>query len=171
VTVAPEDHSLAVPAETVREGTADDLDALVAMATAAVDEQRDGRGGALWSRREARRHPVTTLSAAMGDPDQLVLVGCLDSVPAGYGVVRRDTLDDGASLAVVDDIYVDPAARGVGLGEALMNAMVDWARQRGCVGIDALALPGNRATKNFFETFGLTARAIVVHRDLGNDGP
>ena len=32
--------------------------------------------------------------------------------------------------------------------------------------IDALALPGNRAAKNFFERFGLTARAIVVHRSL-----
>jgi hypothetical protein len=29
-----------------------------------------------------------------------------------------------------------------------------------------MALPGNRATKNFFETFGRTARAIVVHRTL-----
>ena len=27
-----------------------------------------------------------------------------------------------------------------------------WARAQGCVGVDALALPGNRETKNFFET-------------------
>jgi hypothetical protein len=39
-------------------------------------------------------------------------------------------------------------------------------RGGGCVGIDALALPGNRQTKNFFESFGFTARAIVVHRRL-----
>jgi len=139
------------------------------MATAAVDEQRQGRGGPMWSRREARRDPAQTLAAALRDPDQLVLVGCLDSVPAGYGVVRRETLDDGGSLAVVDDLYVDPDARGIGLGEALMDAMVEWARQHNCVGIDALALPGNRATKNFFETFGLTARAIVVHRNLSDE--
>lgn len=166
MSVSPADQPVAVPAETARVATVDDLGALVSMATAAVDEQRDGRGGPLWARREARRDPAATLAAALDDPDQLVLVGCLDAVPAGYGVVRRETLDDGAGLAVVDDVYVDPAARGVGLGEALMDAMVDWARQHGCVGIDALALPGNRATKNFFETFGLTARAIVVHRDL-----
>ena len=51
-----------------------------------------------------------------------------------------------------------------------MDAMVVWCRERGCIGIDGLALPGNRETKNFFETFGLVARAIVVHRPLDGDG-
>ena len=47
-----------------------------------------------------------------------------------------------------------------------MDLLLEWCRSRGCVGIDAVALPGDRHTKNFFETFGLTARAIVVHRNL-----
>jgi hypothetical protein len=47
-----------------------------------------------------------------------------------------------------------------------MEAVLAWAGERGCVGVDALALPGSRETKNFFESFGLVARAIVVHRDL-----
>jgi hypothetical protein len=34
------------------------------------------------------------------------------------------------------------------------------------VGIDAVALPGMRETKNFFEAAGLVARAIVVHKAL-----
>ena len=51
-----------------------------------------------------------------------------------------------------------------------MDAVLAWAGEQGCVGVDALALPGDRATKNFFETFGLVARAIVVHRDLHAGG-
>ncbi len=47
-----------------------------------------------------------------------------------------------------------------------MNAVVDEARTRNCFGIDALALPGDRETKNFFESFGLKARQLVVHRSL-----
>jgi hypothetical protein len=43
---------------------------------------------------------------------------------------------------------------------------VAWCREQACVGIDALALPGNRATKNFFEMLGFTARALVVHKVL-----
>ena len=41
-----------------------------------------------------------------------------------------------------------------------------WAKRWGCIGVDSLALPGDRDTKNFFETHGLVARAITVHRTL-----
>ena len=73
---------------------------------------------------------------------------------------------DGGVLGVLDDIYVEPEAREVGVGEALMDAVEAWCRGRGCIGIDSLALPGNRETKNFFETLRSVARAIVVHRSL-----
>jgi hypothetical protein len=48
----------------------------------------------------------------------------------------------------------------------MLDAVIAWCTERGCTGIDAHALPGNRDTKNFFETFGFTARLLVVHRSL-----
>jgi GNAT superfamily N-acetyltransferase len=75
-------------------------------------------------------------------------------------------LADGGRLGVVDEVYVDPGARALGVGEVLMADLVAWCRDQGCFGVDSLALPGDRATKNFFESFGLVARAIVVHRPL-----
>ena len=79
-------------------------------------------------------------------------------------MARWERLTDGGLLGVVDDIYVDPGARSVGVGEALMDHVLAWCRDQGCFGVDSLALPGDRATKNFFESFGLVARAIVVHK-------
>ena len=38
------------------------------------------------------------------------------------------------------------------------------------MGIDATALPGNRATKNFFEAHGFTARLLVMHHALAQEG-
>ena len=67
---------------------------------------------------------------------------------------------------MIDGLYVEPGARGVGVGEAVMDAVVTWSESKGCRGIDGFALPGDRETKNFFERFGLTARAILVHRSL-----
>jgi GNAT superfamily N-acetyltransferase len=67
---------------------------------------------------------------------------------------------------VVDDLYTEPGCRELGLGELTMEALVDWCRGQGCFGVDSLALPGDRHTKNFFESFGLVARAIIVHRSL-----
>lgn len=154
------------PREGVRPATVDDLGRLVQLATDAVDEQRHARGGEVWSRREARRQPAESLAADLGDPRRRVIAGMLDDVVVGYGVMCFERLDDGGVLAVVEDLYVEPEARGVGVGEALMEDLVRRADEEGCIGIDALALPGNRATKNFFEAHGLTARAIVVHRSL-----
>jgi GNAT superfamily N-acetyltransferase len=98
-----------------------------------------------------------------------VLAATLDDVVMGYAAARRESLRDGAVMAVISDIYVEEGCRGIGLGEALMDEIVAWARREGCIGIDSIALPGNRETKNFFETFGLVARAIIVHRPLHGD--
>ena len=157
--------------EAARPAVDADLETIVALARAAIDELRPTRGGQLWARREARQEPLgESLGSALVDPHATVVVGTIDEVVVGYGIVRREGLPEGGALGVVDDLYVEPAARGVGVGEAMMDELISWCREHGCEGIDAVALPGNRATKNFFERFGLVARAIVVHRDLDPTG-
>jgi GNAT superfamily N-acetyltransferase len=153
--------------EDCRPATIDDVPRLVELAEQAIAELSALRGGALWSRTAARRPPLgegfaTDLEAA----SHHVVVGTYAEVPLGYGVARVDVLDDGSRLGVVSDLYVEPAAREVGIGEALMRSMVEWCAAQGCTGVDSLALPGDRATKNFFESFGLVARALLVHKEL-----
>jgi GNAT superfamily N-acetyltransferase len=153
-----------------------DLDTIVALARQAVDELALGRGGAVWRRVEARQEPLAPALAAAIDAsgpegDHMVVVGTVDDVPLGYGVVHRRDLPDGTALATVDDLYVDPGARGVGVGEAVMDLLIETAARWRCTGIEAMALPGDRHTKNFFERFGLTARAILVHRSLDSLDP
>ena len=70
---------------------------------------------------------------------------------------------------MVDDIFVEEGARQVGVGEAMMADLVAWCREQGCVGMDAMALPGHRSTKNFFEESGFTARNLVMHHRLDED--
>jgi GNAT superfamily N-acetyltransferase len=67
-------------------------------------------------------------------------------------------------------LYVVPAARGVGVGEAMMERLLAWFARQGCRGVDAEALPGDRASKSFWEDAGFRARLITMHRDL-DDGP
>jgi len=167
---------VSAPEEAARPATAADRDPIVALAGRALAELAPTRGGEVWRRREARPEPLgASIDAALAEAERprgatFVVVGTLDDVIVGYGVVSEEALRDGARLGVVEDIYVEPDARGVGVGEAVMDALLAWCEARGCVGVDALALPGNRATKNFFERFGLTARAIVVHRRLAAGG-
>ena len=160
--------------EGARRAVAEDAPAIVALARQAICELADHRGGPIWHRREAHAEPLeATVGGHVTDPGprRLALVATVDEVIVGYALAELATLHDGEALALVSDLYVEPEARGIGLGEAMMDLLVAWARDAGAVGIDALALPGDRATKNFFETSGLTARAILVHRSFGGDAP
>jgi len=153
--------------EAARLASNDDLPRLAELARSAIDELRATKGGEVWARREARAEPVErSLAADLGNHDTLVLTGTIDDAVVGYAVASTETLSDGSLLARVTDLYAEPEAREVGVGELLLDAIVEWATGRRCVGIDSLVLPGNRETKNFFESFGLVARAIVVHRPL-----
>lgn len=155
------------PHEAARRATAADVPAVVPLVAAAGDEKRHQKGGPLWFRRERRwGDPEAEILAALAAADHEVAVGTIDGAVVGYGIVRTERLGDDSILGVIDDIYVDPDARSVGVGEALMDHLIAWCRAQGCFGVDSLALPGDRATKNFFESFGLVARAIVVHRSL-----
>ena len=156
--------------EAARRATGADHGDIADLATAAIEELRPLRGGEIWVRRHSRGAEVaSTLIHDLEDDRTLVVVGTIDDVVVGYAVARLEALDDGEDVSVVSDLYVTPEARGVGVGEAMMNLAVEWSRQHRCVGIDSIALPGDRATKNFFETFGLVARAILVHKNLRED--
>jgi GNAT superfamily N-acetyltransferase len=121
--------------------------------------------------REARPDPVEdSLTAALSDGRRGLWVGTLAEEIVGYAAARVETLFDGRPLGVVEDLYVEPEARAVGVGESLVNVVLAWSSQRECVGVDAHALPGSRATKNFFEESGFTARLLVMHRALVADG-
>jgi GNAT superfamily N-acetyltransferase len=154
--------------EGARVATTADTERLVELARDGIAELSTQKGGIVWQRHAARTEPLDEgLEADLADPATQVLVGTLDDAVVGYAVTTVEALSDETRMAVVRDLYVDPEARGVGVGACLMDAVLAWATDQGCLGVDALALPGSRATKNFFESFGLVARAIVVHRDLG----
>ena len=156
-----------VPAVGARTAGPDDLAWLTYLAEQALEEIRATKGGEIWVRREGRNEPVErSLQDDLAADDRLVAVGTLDDSVVGYAVARREELRDGGVLGVVTDLFVTPDGRGVGVGAALMELLLSWAAENGCVGVDSVAMPGLRETKNFFESFGLTARAIVVHRRL-----
>lgn len=150
-----------------RPASSADIADLSLLARACIDDLRDQRGGVLWSVTDARIEPIEdTFRDDLSSAEVLVLCGVIDEVPVGFAVARlRDTTDD-RRLVRVSDLFTLPDARHVGVGEAMMNACVTWAREQGAIAIDAAVLPGTRDAKNFFEGFGLTARALTVSLTL-----
>jgi ribosomal protein S18 acetylase RimI-like enzyme len=157
--------------EAVRPAVGADLPRIVELCLLARAELSVQRGGWIWSRREARPEPVdTSLGRAVDDAEQCLVVGELGGYVVGYGLARLESLHDGSRLGVVEDLYTEAPFRELGLGEAMMDELVAFCRQQRCVGVDSLALPGDRETKNFFEGFGLKARALLVHRSFIDEG-
>ena len=127
------------------------------------------RGSDLWL---AELGPVPPHGARLREHlergDELVASGCVDDVPVGILLADQRLIPDGRRIARITFVFVHPRARGIGLGAALVELGESWARTAGCAGIDGLALPGDRETKNLYERAGLTARAILVHRSFGD---
>ena len=150
-----------------RPATAEDLSRIAELAALARQELVPMKGGALWSAREAIAEPFEDAYGALIDRDDAsVVVGTVEETVVGFGVVTLERLRTGETLGVISDLFVEPGAREVGVGEAMADDLVAFCETRGCTGIAALALPGHRTTKNFFEESGFTARALVMHRAL-----
>jgi GNAT superfamily N-acetyltransferase len=66
----------------------------------------------------------------------------------------------------VEWCYVEKEARGIGIGTALLEGLITWMVEQSCTDVDALAVPGDRLTKQLLEAAGLKARLLVLHRKL-----
>ena len=78
----------------------------------------------------------------------------------GDFVVRRNDGVASYQLAVV----VDDAARGLGVGGALTQAMVDRAEELGCTTVDLTSRPSREAANRLYRREGFEPRDTNVYR-------
>lgn len=154
--------------ERARPAVEADAGRLVELADEALAEISARRGGTQLAHDVlAGRSVPQAVGAALADPDATVVVGELNGAALGIGMAR---IDQRRMAATVELLYVEPDARAVGLGEVMLDALAAWAGSRGCTALDAAALPGSREAKAFFETHGMVARLLVMHRALAGAG-
>jgi hypothetical protein len=125
-----------------------------------------------WPLAAGLAEPVdASFGAALADAKTAVLIGCIDAVPFGFLVARREPMlpqAGGAEIGAVRLVFTEMQAREVGVGEAMVSSYLGAERSAGVRRFDAHVTPGQRLTKNFFEANGFSARSIVMHHD---DGP
>ena len=66
--------------------------------------------------------------------------------------------------AWIDDVVVDEAARGRGVGEALNRAALDEARRRGAKEVDLTSRPDREAANRLYHASGSSHRDTNVYR-------
>ncbi|MFM7069183.1 MAG: GNAT family N-acetyltransferase, partial [Actinomycetes bacterium] len=152
----------AAPGLLVRTAGEGDLPQLARLSRLAWEELEHQRGGPQYLR-ELVRTPSDLLVDRAAD---VAVVCTIGSTVVGTLTASPIIVGTGEAVGRVDAFYVEPAFRCVGAGAAMLAHLLGHARSNGWVSIDATALPGDRATKNFFETAGLTTRRLIVSVDL-----
>jgi ribosomal protein S18 acetylase RimI-like enzyme len=97
--------------------------------------------------------PATDLFIALDDGGTIVGISTLATfrIPTGM-------------RAWIEDVVVDDAGRGQGVGTALTEAMLDRARERGCVTVDLTSRPSREAANRLYVRAGFEARDTNVYR-------
>lgn len=106
-------------------------------------------------------------ASRLADDRALLRIGEIDRVPFGFVLATIDSMlpqAGGELLGSIRLIYVEDEAREVGLAEVMLDDLLAALRDREICRFDAHVLPGHRLAKNFFESGGFKARAIVMHR-------
>lgn len=122
---------------------------------------------------------IPQLSRSSPPPTREVLGEIIDS-DATFLLVARD--DDGTILgsltlvlfriptglrAWIEDVVVDDAARGKGVGEALNRYAIDVAAERGARSVDLTSRPSREAANRLYQRLGFEPRETNVYRYQG----
>ena len=84
-----------------------------------------------------------------------VLIGRLDGEAAGYALFFHSYSTFLAMPGIyLEDVFVKPAARGKGVGKALLRAVARAARDRGCGRMEWSVLNWNTPAIEFYESLG-----------------
>jgi ribosomal protein S18 acetylase RimI-like enzyme len=101
---------------------------------------------------------IAERAAPLIESDEVIVVFAGDG-PDGFAQLRfRPSLYTGALDAYLEELYVVPERRGLGIGRALLDAAMEHARKRGAARIDLNTSEDDVAARALYESVGFTNR-------------
>jgi len=155
--------------EAVRRAEAGDLERCRELVAEAIAAMQGQRGAALLLADQPSSEAGLAGSLVErwdADAETEVLVGTFSDAVVGIAVGTL-TRPGARPIGRIECFYVEPDARTVGVGQAMVGSLVEWFAAHGCTDVDAVALPGDRSSKQLLESSGFKARLLVLHRSLG----
>ena len=117
------------------------------------------------------KYTAQELEAILADEETPVFV-CVDDRDQvlGHGFCIRkhfggQLMEDLDSL-YIDDICVDEEARGMGVGKALYEHILDFAREAGCYNVTLNVYTCNPGAMKFYERLGLLPYKVGMEKIL-----
>ena len=88
-------------------------------------------------------------------PAAEVLIGEVDGAPAGFALFFQTfSTFEGRPGIYLEDLFVEPHARGAGLGRALLTRLATLVRERGGARLEWSVLDWNELGKGFYRSIG-----------------
>ena len=135
----------------IRSAVAEDLDLVIGFIRALAGYERLADAVVL--------DRLTLQSHLFGDkPMAEVLIGELNGVARGFALFFHNfSTFEGRPGIYLEDLFVDPEARGAGLGKALLARLAQLAVTRGCARLEWSVLDWNEPAIAFYKSLGATA--------------
>ena len=99
----------------------------------------------------------------IGSPDNVLFVARLDGSIVGSLTLAFYRIPTGMK-AWIEDVVVDTAARGHGVGELLSVAAVDEARRRGAKNVSLTSRSSREAANRLYQRIGFEAYETNLYR-------
>jgi GNAT superfamily N-acetyltransferase len=166
---------------TVRDARPEDLDALLSLYHQLAEDRFE-------SRPAGRPATAALLQAISMQPGRSLLVAAIDRPTADRAPTDRSaaarsgaettivgTADllvvpnlthQGMPWAIVENVVVDESCRRLGVGRALMEAVVDRCREAGCYKVQLLSRTHRLGAHDFYARIGFEASATGFRRHL-----
>jgi ribosomal protein S18 acetylase RimI-like enzyme len=145
-------------------------DVVVEAATGVTDELRDALNRLL-PQLSASARPMADADVArlVGAESNTVLVARVEGRIVGELTLVVFPIPTGVR-AWIEDVVVDEAVRGLGVGEALSRAAVDHARAMGARTVDLTSRPSRVAANRLYQRLGFVQRDTNVYRYTLREG-
>ncbi len=122
-------------------------------------------------RMNERKYGAEDLKALLGDADRPVFVFDGGGALKGHAFTVLETYGgDGnqteRKTLYIDDICVDEACRGQGVGTALYRHAVAFAREEGCHNVTLNVWEGNESAMRFYEAMGMKPYKVGMEKIL-----
>jgi len=88
-----------------------------------------------------------------------VVLGCLDETPVGFALFFHNfSTFLGKPGIYLEDLFVRPEARGLGVGKRLLAWLAHTTLERGCARLDWAVLDWNKPSIGFYLSLGAVAQ-------------
>ncbi len=152
----------------VRRAGAADVEALLAVSTGLWREDAGTHDPEVMNTDWPAQHGRASFASLVDDPDRVGLIaecdrdladGLMGSFPELTPYVRQRE-------ARLNSLWVLPGHRGAGVGGVLVEAFLDWARERGAPYVVVSAFAANPTAIRLYERHGFGSHTVTLRRPV-----